>query len=437
MESLQKQKLTFKQLALKAQTYAKLSFFKGHIVALYEHGTYDLVFFLLCYFLSKEKLDLKIVNINDYKENDLNGVDVVIESFVSWPESLSVWRNTYSGCYVSLEKPANLDDNGLKINSFCSTYTLLFTGKKPCHFLNDGIDICGQLIDSETYLANEGLVNAKDIQAFLAYRKRNIHKGSNKTALIIGGSLAYSGSIKLANLAISALRSGKGIVKIVTSALGLENYLLESILVKIKENSFSPKIYKPLIESASCALIGPGWGEHPFALETLRLLDAYNKPLILDADALNAISEDLSFLKNHKSPLILTPHPKEMARLRACSLDKVLANPIKIAKDFANKYHVLVLLKGASSVISDGQKVFIVNRGCSGMAKGGMGDVLAGVILGLLQEKSLLYSLISATYITGVAGELAQKDYNDISLLPSDIINYLPKAINYLREDKS
>ena len=156
--------------------------------------------------------------------------------------------------------------------------------------------------------------------------------------------------------------------------------------------------------------------------------------MIIDADGLNSLAKyGVDCLFNKKCDVVLTPHIGEFLRLTNQTKEQLNDSFIESAKAFALKYKVNLLLKSAMSVITDGTETFLNTTGCAGMAKGGSGDVLSGVIAGLLaRNDDVLFTSAVASYIFGLAGEYAVKEQNEYTITASDIINSLPKVINNL-----
>lgn len=287
-------------------------------------------------------------------------------------------------------------------------------------------------------------VEISDIVEIFKNRKRDTNKGDYGTVGIIGGSLEYSGAIKLSNMSATAVRSGCGIVRVIVPekiAFAIAPYLLEQTIFPIKcdDNNYmimdNDQFHKAIYGLTAIG-VGMGWGigkDNSKILEKLIL--SFEGNLVIDADGLNTLSKmDLSILKNSKSKIVLTPHPKEFERLSKISIDEIKKNPVNIAKKFAKDYNIILLLKGSNTIITDGNKTFVADRGCSGMATAGSGDVLSGILVGLLGYEDVNILNISAgAFLAGVAGEFAQEKYTDISMKASDTIEFIPEAIKYIR----
>ncbi len=275
------------------------------------------------------------------------------------------------------------------------------------------------------------------VRTLVPARGPEAHKGDFGRVVVAGGSRGMTGAAVLA--ARGALRSGAGRVTVATPAsvqsivagLGVEfmTYgLLDADGVCRREAAD-----EVLALAADVLAVGPGLGTgahvRAFVLDLIARCDV---PLVLDADALNACAGDATVLAGREDrPLIITPHPGEMARLLGCSTDDVQANRLGLAVDFATTHQVCVVLKGYRTVIAlpDGQ-AFVNPTGTPGMATGGSGDVLTGMIaswVGQLMDPGPACQL--AVYLHGAAGELAEADEGDVAMLAGDIVMHLGEAL--------
>lgn len=274
-----------------------------------------------------------------------------------------------------------------------------------------------------------------DIKNIFAFREKNSNKGDFGKCGLIGGSKEYSGALKLANASMVSVRSGVGIVRVIIReniVNYINPYLLEQTLFILDDN-ISDAVYG--LDSIG---IGMGWGREPRNKEILGwILNNYSGNVVIDADGLNTlVNMGLNILKKSKSSVVLTPHLKEFSRLCGNSIEDIKENSIEIAKSFAQEYGVILLLKGSTTIITDGVMVYLVKRGCAGMATAGSGDVLSGILTGLLayNDYSLL-TVASGAYLAGVAGEIAEEKYTDIAMKASDTIEFIPSAIKLIRDN--
>lgn len=285
-------------------------------------------------------------------------------------------------------------------------------------------------------------IEPQDLKEIFKIRKENSHKGMYGTIGILGGSKEYPGSIKLASM--SATRCGCGISKVIIPQ-NIANLVVPSLL----ENTFyltkydnnnkmiltNEEISEILVNLKSIA-IGMGWGKSNNYKDILaRIIKTYKGTIIIDADGLNTLAKmDLNILKNTSAKIILTPHLKEFSRLTKYEIEETKKNKETIALEFAKKYNIILLLKDHNTLITDGNLIYITKTGGAGMAKAGSGDVLSGILASILgYNKPNLLTVASASYLSGLAGSIAQKKYTDISMRSSDIIEFIPNAIKYIR----
>jgi hydroxyethylthiazole kinase-like uncharacterized protein yjeF len=278
---------------------------------------------------------------------------------------------------------------------------------------------------------------------FLKDRKKDTHKGDYGHLLIIGGSPGLTGAVCLAG--ISALRSGCGLVTI-----GIPETLNHIIEIKLTEVMSLPlpeteehfisekavdKVLKFINEKIDAVLIGPGISLNSETKKFVnKIITEIDRKLIIDADALKIISENIDILKKLKVKPVLTPHPGEMKYLTGFEISYIQKNRKEIAEKFAREYNVVLVLKGYRTVVTDGKNTYINLTGNPGMATAGSGDVLAGIIGSFLAQGE--DEFISAKYgvlIHGLAGDIAVKEKGEISLIASDIIEKLPFVFKYLK----
>ena len=269
-------------------------------------------------------------------------------------------------------------------------------------------------------------------------RPDNANKGTMGTLLSICGSFGMAGAAILAGK--SALRCGVGLEKL---AIPKSIYpiaagsILESVFLPLSETS-DGKISRTNIprllheaKKSTAVLLGCGLS---VCDDTKALVKSFvencTAPMVLDADALNCIADNPEILKKRKSDIIITPHPGEMGRLCGITAKEVNADRVDVALSFAKKYGVITVLKGSGTIIASPNGQALLNTtGNSGMATGGSGDVLAGMTAGLLaQGKSAFDCAAAAVYLHGLAGDFAAEKLGKISMLPSDIIDYIAQA---------
>lgn len=346
---------------------------------------------------------------------------------------------------LSVDIPSGLNgDSGRTNLAVKSDKTIVVGALKGGVLLNDAKDFCGNVEVVDIGLFDESdafLVEKQDFADVDFKRKQNSHKGSFGLAGIIAGCLEYSGASKLASISLSALKNGCGISRLIVPdciASVVAPFLLESTLKTVDSINGCLKFSKDKIDDAIKGLtslaFGMGLGNSEEVFETLKyILKNKNLNLIIDADGINVLARSPSLLLETKCKVLLTPHVKEFSRLSGATVDEILDNPILHAKNFALKNNVIVLLKGATTVVSDGKISYIVNRGCVGMATAGSGDVLSGILSGLFAYLPISAKNVAlGAFINGLAGEKAQKESNGISMVASDTVNQIANAINEL-----
>lgn len=264
----------------------------------------------------------------------------------------------------------------------------------------------------------------RDMAEFYPVRPRNSHKGTFGSANVIAGSGQYAGAAALSLSA--ALKSGCGYVKLTTTEE------VKNILVP----HFPQAIYlnEPDLSSNAIA-IGMGCGATEELYKTIEfLLENYKGTLIIDADGLNVLAKyGKDVLKQKSCAVILTPHLKEFSRLTNLTAEEITASPFEAAKSFAKEYAVTLILKGAASIITDGNKTALNVRGASALAKAGSGDMLSGYLCGsVARGLSPFDACVAATYTIGLAAEIAAKKKTDYCTTAEDILKKIHVAVRRL-----
>lgn len=276
----------------------------------------------------------------------------------------------------------------------------------------------------ETITVNQALVSK-----LLPRRDRRAHKGDFGRVHIFGGSVGYTGAPVLA--ALGALRIGAGLVylSVPEDIYAIEaTRCLEAMPSPLPKGEAGIEAAKRALAGKDAVLIGPGLGRSAWAEElVLALLEAAECPVVLDADGLNAVSAHIDKLDGRDRPTVLTPHEGEFARLGGdLSQGREAA-----ARTFAQKHRCILVLKGHETLTATPEGALFVNTtGNPGMATGGSGDVLAGMVLSLLgQGLSPADAATAAVWLHGRAGDLAAADKGEYGMLPSDLVEQVPYAI--------
>lgn len=350
---------------------------------------------------------------------------------------------------VSIDIPSGLNADTGRIEGICikANYTITLALSKIGLSIYPGVSYVGKLIIEDISIPQSllkdkelkfNLITREIVRLLLPARLPDNHKGSFGKVLLLAGSVGMTGAAYLMSQA--AIKSGTGIV-----VLGIPKSLNAIMEVKLTEVMTLPleetkektldekaedKILK-LLKDFSVMGIGPGISRQ---LKTQRLINRLVKnssvPLILDADALYSLGENPEILKKAKIPIIITPHPGEMARLINKEVGFVLDNSIQVVKEVARKFGVIVVLKGARTIIADNNGNTFLNIGDnSGMATGGSGDILTGIISSLIaQGLNDISAAVAGVYIHSFAGDLARNIKGERGMTAGDILMQIPQA---------
>lgn len=289
-------------------------------------------------------------------------------------------------------------------------------------------------------------LNLQSAKAMLPERDINGNKGTFGKVLLICGSKNMVGCCALATE--GALRSGAGLV-----TLAFPDVLYNPLTSRLTENLFLPLpsddrgcidytavgtiLYAA--EKADVVMVGCGIGTG-FApsLITTSLVENCSKPLILDADSINCLSECPNYLKKAKSPILLTPHPGEMARLTGKTIDEIESDRLKTVVNFCEEYNVNLLLKGHETIIcnSEADSVYVNKTGNTGLSKGGAGDLLSGIITGLTPafNGDLFKSAVIGAFVHGMSADVLKGEFSEYSMLPTDCAKALPRVYSMIEK---
>ncbi len=275
------------------------------------------------------------------------------------------------------------------------------------------------------------------------HRPHDANKGTMGTMLNISGSFSMAGACILSSMA--ALRSGVGLLKVAVphSIYSIvASTVFEAVFVPVKDSnsgtvdSSSLDFLLDTAKHCDSVLLGCGlkYSEDTVAFVS-KFITACTVPLLVDADGINALSANIDVLRQTNSDIVLTPHPKEMSRLCGLSVDTIQADRVGVARSFAKKYNAVVVLKGENTVVTDGERAFVNPTGNSGMAKGGSGDVLSGIIASLMAQGVVGFEAACVgVYVHGLAGDMAAQSLSKTAMLPRDIVEHLPKAFKIIEK---
>lgn len=272
---------------------------------------------------------------------------------------------------------------------------------------------------------NYCILENEEYRQLIPERKIYGHKGSFGRALVVAGRVGFTGAAFITTE--STIRAGAGLTTLICNKevqMALSSKLIEAMTLTWDDDVIE------VIKNASSIAFGPGVGTGDKEEKLLkRIINNSKCPIVIDADGITLIGKDKTLLKRLKGRAIMTPHPGEMARFLEISIEEVEADRINITKNIAEKYGIIVLLKGYNTVISDGKNVYINPTGNSKMASGGMGDSLTGIINAFLSQGSgLMQATLLGAYVHGrIADNLGKEAY---IINARDIINELPREIN-------
>jgi NAD(P)H-hydrate epimerase len=292
-----------------------------------------------------------------------------------------------------------------------------------------------------------------DFAPLLVPRARDANKGSYGHVLVIGGSLGKAGAAAMAGFA--ALRAGAGLSTVATpksvlaTVAAFHPEVMTEPLAETKDGTISLRAlgsgFDSLVGHKTLIAIGPGISRNSETAEFVRaIVKRGDTSIVVDADALNAFEGEADKLNGRGRTVVITPHPGEMARLTGLTIAKIQANRLEVARNFARKHELIVVLKGhrtlvaAPTAATDGT-VWVNSTGNPGMATGGTGDILTGMVAGLIAQhpQRALEATALAVYLHGLAGDLASESVGENSLVATDLVRFLPQAFAQTRNRKS
>ena len=372
------------------------------------------------------------------------------------PASAISMMNACGRPIVAIDLPSGLDgDSGAVLGTaVAAALTVTLARPKRGLYLGAGPNHTGLIRVADIGIPTDliaaakipvTLLHAADIRPLLPHRPRTAHKGTFGHAGIIAGSVGKTGAAAMA--AMAALRVGTGLVTVAAPrSLSdvLEAKLLEAMVFPLPETearTLSRQALEPILTFAAdktALAIGPGIGTHPETQALVHsLLGETKQPMVLDADGLNAVAGHADRLGRASGPLILTPHPGEMARLLVTTPAEIQRDRLGAASRLARERNVFVVLKGAGTIVAapDG-RLAVNSTGNPGMATAGTGDVLTGMIAGLLAQGCAPWEAACAgAFLHGLAGDLAAAEEGETGLIAGDVIRAIPRAIQRVLAD--
>jgi ADP-dependent NAD(P)H-hydrate dehydratase / NAD(P)H-hydrate epimerase len=365
---------------------------------------------------------------------------------------------------VAVDLPSGVSADSGELIGECirADASVTFTAPKVAHVFAPASEMVGEWVCKEIGTPPEALDSDASLRLNLTTdsdlawlgqpRPADSHKGMYGHVLLVAGSVGKTGAAAMS--ALAALRAGAGLVTVATpksalpvvAGLGLEfmtEPLPETDSGTISLQALDGRLMDRLVEGKSVIAVGPGIGGEPETVEFVReLVRDTDIPMVIDADGLNALAGALDCLNGKGRVRVLTPHPGEMARLAGVKTAEVQSRRLEMARDFSAKHNVVLALKGFRTLTADPEgSVWVNPNGNPGMAKGGTGDVLTGVVAGFLAQfrnrprvRPLAELVAAAVYIHGLAGDLAAGEVGETSMLAGDLLECIPEALKDLAE---
>ncbi len=418
-----------------------------------------------------KKYGVEIINLksaDDIKkhESHILGCDIVVDALIGtglkndiggFLAQLIVYINMMGKYTVSVDIPSGVDsDTGdIKGVGIYARMTVTFGLPKIGLTIYPGLEYTGKLVVADNNFPPEllsrprknVLITKELVIPMMPYRHPNANKGHFGPVLIIGGSPGMTGAVVLS--AKAALKSGAGIVTVAvsqslaTSVKSRSDEVIVAALKETKDGFISEDSYAHIMElsgQAKVVVIGPGMGRDKGTQSLIKkLIKDIKKPMVIDADGLNAIEGDKTCLKNMDKDVILTPHIGEMARLTGLKIEDIIKDKIGVLRSFISEYKVNVILKDGRSILGDPENnIYINTTGNSGMATPGSGDALTGIIAAFMAHSMLSAQAgIAANYTHGLAGDMLLQEISGEGITAEDIINNVPRAIKALKKQEA
>jgi hydroxyethylthiazole kinase-like uncharacterized protein yjeF len=358
--------------------------------------------------------------------------------------------NASSAPVVAVDIPSGADADvmGEQVGAVARADSIVtFTAPRPAHIfgmLTSGptlISPIGSPDDAITSSLRLNLITAREIAPLVGPRPADSNKGSFGHVLVLGGSTGKAGAAAMAGMAV--LRAGAGLSTVATAKSvlatvgGFHPELMTEPLEETEAGTISMLSLEQgrldaLVKGKTVLAIGPGISRHPDTAAFVRgVIKKYKMQIVLDADGLNAFEDRAAELKNKAGALVITPHPGEMARLTGLTIPAVQRDRLNVARHFAREHEVIVVLKGHRTLIAqpDGT-VWVNTTGNPGMATGGTGDILTGMVSGLIAQNPnrVADAVMAAVHLHGLAGDVAREGMGEHSMVATDLLSALPEA---------
>jgi NAD(P)H-hydrate epimerase len=364
--------------------------------------------------------------------------------------------NNSVGPVIAVDIPSGADADSMQTQTgdvARADALVTFTAPRPAHVfaeLTEGPTVIAPIgSPPEAIVSKLGLYlsAAPDFAVLLAPRQRDANKGSYGHVLVIGGSLGKAGAAAMAGF--SALRAGAGLSTVATSrsvqstVAAFHPEIMTEALAETDAGTIALRAMESgqiasLVERKSVLAIGPGISRQDETSAFVRaVVQKCDKAMVLDADALNAFEGSAGDLEGRARSLVITPHPGEMSRLTGMSIADIQGNRVEVARKFAREHELVLVLKGHRTLIAAPTgEVWVNPTGNAGMATGGTGDVLTGIVAGIIAQHPyrVLEATALAVFLHGLAGDLAVDELGENSLVATDLVRFLPVAFSSARK---
>jgi ADP-dependent NAD(P)H-hydrate dehydratase / NAD(P)H-hydrate epimerase len=363
--------------------------------------------------------------------------------------------NASSSPVVAVDIPSGADADvmGQQVGAVARADAIVtFTVPRPAHIfgmLTAGPTVISPIGSPDDAIVSSlklNLITAREIAPLIGPRPAASNKGNFGHVLVLGGATGKAGAAAMAGMA--ALRSGAGLSTVATakSVLAIVGSFHPELMTEpleeteagsISSVSLEPGRLDALLKGKTVLAVGPGISRHPDTSAFVRgVMKRYKMQIVLDADGLNAFEDHAAELKEKAGALVITPHPGEMARLTGLTIAAVQRDRLNVARSFAREHELIVVLKGNRTLIAqpDGT-VWVNTTGNPGMATGGTGDILTGMVAGLIAQNPdrVAEAVIAAVHLHGLAGDVARESVGEHSMVATDLLTALPEAFRRTR----
>jgi ADP-dependent NAD(P)H-hydrate dehydratase / NAD(P)H-hydrate epimerase len=364
--------------------------------------------------------------------------------------------NASSAPVVAVDIPSGADADvmGEQVGAVARADAVVtFTAPRPAHvfgMLTPGPTVISPIGSPDEAIVSSlqlNLITAREVAPLIGPRPVAANKGNFGHVLVLGGSTGKAGAAAMAGMAV--LRAGAGLSTVGTAksvlatVAGFHPELMTEPMEETDSGGISIHALQSgrvgtLVERKTVLAVGPGISRHPETAEFVRgVVNKYKVPMVLDADGINAFEDHAAELKNKAGRLVITPHPGEMARLAGSTVTAVQHDRLNVARTFAREHELIVVLKGHRTLMAQPDGAIWVNAtGNPGMATGGTGDILTGMVAGLMAQnpERIADAVMAAVHLHGLAGDVARESMGEHSLVATDLLKALPEAFRRVQQ---